>query len=139
MDVERWRPFTDFDSVLREYSRTGQGVRRADWVPLVDVRESEEAYLIDVEVPAVAANDLSVSVAENLLTVTGKSQNSEKDQSESYYRSERRRGSFSRSFRLPKDADSEGISAETKAGVLYLRVPKKAETIARNIEIKSGD
>lgn len=139
MDVERWRPFTDFDSVLREYSRTGQGVRRADWVPLVDVRESEEAYLIDVEVPAVAANDLSVSVAENLLTVTGKSQNSEKDQAESYYRSERRRGSFSRSFRVPMDADSEGISAETKAGVLYLRVPKKAETIARNIEIKSGD
>ena len=86
-----------------------------------------------------AANDLTVGVAENLLTVTGKSQNSEKDQSESYYRSERRRGSFSRSFRLPKDADSEGISAEIKAGVLYLRVPKKAETIARNIEIKSGD
>ena len=139
MDVERWRPFTDFDSVLREYSRTGQGVRRADWVPLVDVRESEEAYLIDVEVPAVAANDLSVSVAENLLTVTGKSQNPEKDQSESYYRLERRRGSFSRRFRLPKDADSEGISADTKDGVLYLQVPKKAETIARNIEIKSGD
>ena len=46
---------------------------------------------------------------------------------------------FSRSFRLPKDADSEGISAETKDGVLYLQVPKKAETIARNIEIKSGD
>ena len=116
MDVSRWRPFADFDSVLREYSRAGQGVRRADWVPLVDVRESEDAYLLDVEVPAVAANDLSVSVAENLLTVTGKSQNSERDQSESYYRSERRRGSFSRSFRLPKDADAEGISAETKDG-----------------------
>ena len=138
MNVARWKPFSDFEAVLRDYNRAGQGLRRADWVPLVDVRESESAYLIDVEVPAVASDDLSVSVAENLLTVTGKSQNAEYEHEESYYRSERRRGSFSRSFRLPKDADAEAISAETKDGVLYLEVPKKAETVPRNIEIKTG-
>ncbi len=111
-------PFSDFESVLRDYNRTGQGLRRADWVPLVDVRESESAYLIDVEVPAVASEDLTVSVAENMLTVTGKSQIAENDHAESYYRSERRRGSFSRSFRLPRDADAELISAETKDGLI---------------------
>jgi len=139
MNVARWTPFSDFESVLRDYNRTGQGLRRADWVPLVDVRESESAYLIDVEVPAVASEDLTVSVAENMLTVTGKSQIAENDHAENYYRSERRRGSFSRRFRLPRDADAELISAETKDGVLYLQVPKKAETIARNIEVKTGD
>jgi len=138
MNVARWKPFSDFEAVLRDYNRAGQGLRRADWVPLVDVRESESAYLIDVEVPAVASDDLSVSIAENLLTVTGKSQNAEHENEESYYRSERRRGSFSRSFRLPKDADAEAISAETKDGVLYLEVAKKAETVPRNIEIKTG-
>ena len=80
-----------------------------------------------------------MSVAENMLTVTVKSRVAENDHAESYFRSERRRGSFSRSFRLPRDADAEAISAETKDGVLYLQVLKKAETIARNIEIKSGD
>ena len=39
MNVARWKPFSDFESVLRDYNRTGQGLRRADWVPLVDVRE----------------------------------------------------------------------------------------------------
>ncbi len=138
MNVARWRPFSDFESVLRDYNRTGQGLRRADWVPLVDVRESESAYLIDVEVPSVASEDLTVSVAENTLTVTGKSQVAENDNAENYYRAERRRGSFSRSFRLPRDAEAELISAESKDGILYLEVPKKAEGIARNIEIKTG-
>ena len=45
MNVARWKPFSDFESVLRDYNRTGQGLRRADWVPLVDVRESESAVL----------------------------------------------------------------------------------------------
>ena len=138
MDVVRWQPFHGFNSVVRDYNRLGNGVRRADWAPLVDVRESENAYMIDVEVPSLAADDLTVSVTEDLLTVTGKAQIAEKEQSESYYRSERRRGKFSRSFRLPKNSDVESIGAETKDGVLYLQIPKKAETIARNIEIKTG-
>ena len=139
MDVVRWKPFSEFNSVLGDYNRSGYGLRRADWVPLVDVREGEHGYFIDVEVPAVAADDLTVSVAENLLTVTGESQIIGKKESESYFRSERRSGSFSRSFRLPKDADSENISAETKDGVLYLQIPKKPEALARNIEIKVAD
>ena len=94
MNVARWKPFSDFESVLRDYNRTGQGLRRADWVPLVDVRESESAYLINVEVPAVASEDLAVSVAENMLTVTGRSRVAENDNAESYFRSERRHGSF---------------------------------------------
>ncbi len=139
MDVVRWKPFSEFNSALRDYDRSGYELRRADWVPLVDVREGENAYLVDVEVPAVAADDLTVNVVENMLTVTGEAQIAEKNESENYFRSERRRGSFSRSFRLPKDADPEAITAEIKNGVLYLQIPKKPEALARNIEIKAAD
>ena len=139
MDVVRWKPFSEFNSALRDHDRSGYGLRRADWAPLVDVREGENAYLIDVEVPAVAAEDLTVNVVENLLTVTGEAQIAGKNESENYFRSERRRGSFSRSFRLPKDANPEAITAEIKDGVLYLKIPKKPEALARNIEIKAAD
>jgi HSP20 family protein len=112
-----------------------RALRRADWVPLVDVRENDQAFVLEVEVPSVAVHDLSVSVVEGVLSVTGTSQSKEDDLDSNLHRSERLRGSFSRSFRLSDGVDIESISAEMKEGVLYLTVPKK-QTLKHEVEIK---
>ncbi len=135
MSIVRWSPFSEFDSVLRGIDQNAQVLRRADWVPLVDIRENEQAFTLEVEVPSVAAGDISVSVVEGLLNVTGKSKSAEDGEESSLHRSERVRGSFSRSFKLPEAVDVESISAEIKEGVLYLNVPKK-QTLKREVEIK---
>ena len=135
MSIVRWNPFPEFDSSIRGINQNARAVRRADWAPLVDIREDDQSFVLEVEVPAVASEDLSVSMTEGLLTVSGSSQVSEDLEERSLRRSERRRGAFSRTFKLPEGVETDAISAEMKEGVLYLSVPKK-QAIKQEIEIK---
>ncbi|MEM7001333.1 MAG: Hsp20/alpha crystallin family protein [Pseudomonadota bacterium] len=136
MNVVRWSPFREFDNLFQSLERTAPSVRRADWLPLVDIRETETEYQIDVEVPAVAAEDLSVSLHEGVLTVAGERKVSEASDAGRLHRLERRSGRFVRNFQLPENVDAEAIQAEARDGVLYLRLAKQAVPEARNIEIK---
>lgn len=140
MNVVRWSPFREFDNLLQAFDRPVAPVRRADWLPLVDIRETEHEYQIDVEVPAVAADDLAVSVADGVLTVSGerKSVDSTESSDSRVHRVERRFGRFTRNFQLPEDADHEAISAESKDGVLYLKIAKRASATPKEIEVKSS-
>ena len=63
MNVVRWSPFREFDNLFQALERPTAPMRRADWLPLVDIRETSEDYQIDVEVPAVASEDLAVNVS----------------------------------------------------------------------------
>ena len=105
MKVVRWSPFREFDNMFQALERPTAPVRRADWLPLVDIRESENAYQIDVELPAVAAEDVQVSVAERVLTVSGERRSGVDDSASQgrVHRTERRYGKFVRSFQLPDD------------------------------------
>ena len=138
MNVVRWSPFREFDNLLSAFDRPLAPVRRADWLPLVDIRENETEYQIDVEVPAVASDDLSVSVADGVLTVSGerKSVEREEGKDERVHRVERRYGRFVRNFQLPEDADFESIAAESRDGVLYLKIAKRASAKPQDIEVK---
>jgi len=136
MNVVRWSPFKELDNLFQGLERPSASVRRADWLPLVDIRESEGAYEIDVEVPAVASEDLSVSVADGVLTVSGERKVGRGDESSRLHRVERCYGKFSRTFRLPDDADHERIEASSHDGVLYLRITKRESAQSRPIEIK---
>ena len=140
MNVVRWSPFRELDNLFQALDRPTAPVRRADWLPLVDIRESEGAYEIDVEVPAVASEDLSVSVADGVLTVSGERKVAERSEDESnrVHRVERRYGRFVRNFQLPDDADHEQIDAESRDGVLYLRIAKREASISRTINVKSA-
>ena len=139
MNVVRWSPFRELDNLFQALDRPSAPVRRADWLPLVDIRETENAYEIDVEVPAVAAKDLSVSVADGVLTVSGERKVAERSEEENgrVHRVERRYGRFVRNFQLPDDADHEKIDAENKDGVLYLKIGKREGALSRTIDIRS--
>lgn len=137
MNVVRWSPFKELDNLFQVLERPSASVRRAEWLPLVDIRESEKAYEIDVEVPAVASEDLSVSVADGVLTVGGERRVGERDgEGSRLHRVERRYGRFVRNFQLPDDANHDSIEASSKEGVLYLRIAKRESTESRHIEIQ---
>jgi HSP20 family protein len=123
---------------MSAFDRPLAPVRRADWLPLVDIRENETEYQIDVEVPAVASEDLAVSVADGVLTVSGERKSVEPAEGvdERVHRVERRYGRFVRNFQLPEDADFEAISAESRDGVLYLKIAKRASATPKEIEVK---
>lgn len=139
MNVVRWSPFRELDGLFQALDRPNAPVRRADWLPLVDIRETDKGYEIDVEVPAVAAEDLSVSIVDGVLTVSGERKVSEPaEEGRRLHRMERRYGRFVRNFQLPDDADHDAIGAESRDGVLYLTIGKRASAVAKSIEVKSN-
>jgi len=138
MNVVRWSPFREFESLFQALERPSVPVRRADWLPLVDVRENAKEYQIDVEIPAVASEDLSVTVADGVLSVSGerKSVEDKQEQEGRVHRTERRYGKFMRSFKLPEDADTDAIEANNRDGVLYLKIAKRVSSDTKTIEVK---
>ncbi|MET4700973.1 HSP20 family protein [Constrictibacter sp. MBR-5] len=96
-------------------------------LPTVDVVERDGEYCITAELPGSEEKDIDVSLAEGILTVKGEKKQEREEKKDSYYVSERRYGSFQRSFRVPDDADADGIAATFKNGVLTLTLPKKPE------------
>lgn len=107
------------------------GARVADWfAPASEASAREDAYSISIELPGVAEDDIHVSVRDGVVTVSGEKRTSREEKGETWYFSEREFGAFSRSFRLPPDADEDNVRADLKDGVLSLTIPKKAPSMA---------
>ena len=131
------RDFDDLFNWLGDLTRSnwGESTESSDWVPAVDIRESDDEYRFELEVPAVLASDVKVTVKDGVLVVTGE-RRYEKETNDKVHRVERRYGRFTRSFRLPENADESKIEASAKDGVLTLRVAKREEVKPRAIEVK---
>ena len=115
------------------------GTRLADWLsPATEASGDGKAYVLSMELPGVSEADVELSVEDGVVTIRGEKKTEEEKKGDTWYFSERQYGAFRRSFRLPEDADSQGVSADMKDGVLTVRVPKLAKPEAdkaRKIEI----
>jgi len=110
--------------------------------PSAEASQKDGAYTIAVELPGVKAEEIDVSVDDNVLTVKGekKSEREETDEDRHIYFCERSYGSFQRSFRLPSDVDAGQIEAGFTDGVLTVSIPKlpEKETKRTKIDVKSA-
>lgn len=106
--------------------------------PRVDVNEDNENIYVIAEVPGVDKNDIKINLVGDVLTITGEKKSEVIDEKKNYYRTERRYGSFTRSFTLPSEVVIDKISAEYKEGVLNITLPKteEAKIVEKQIEIK---
>lgn len=133
-----WDPFRLIDSLMRldpyqeSVGRRSEGVA---FVPRFDVKETPEAFLFKADLPGVSQNDVEISLNGNQLTITGKREAEQQQNSENFYMMERSYGSFSRSFTLPTSADVEKIKADLTNGVLSIELPKRAESQPRKISL----
>jgi HSP20 family protein len=107
-------------------------------LPELDVRESSNAVVVEAELPGVDEKDVSVTLANGILTIKGEKKHEKEDKGENYYLSERSFGSFERSIRLPDTIDEGRIEAKFDKGVLTVTAAKKPEAVKaeRRIEIK---
>jgi HSP20 family protein len=137
-DPTRWDPLTEVRNVLSQLSRFPDTweelVARDGFTPRADVEETDDAYVIEVEVPGVNKKDIDVSVAGRRLTITG--ERKERERVGILRRRTRRVGRFEYDIQLPGDVDDKGVGAELVDGVLTVRVPKATTERARRIEIK---
>ena len=95
--------------------------------PATDVTEKDGAYDIAVELPGMEEKDIDVSVANGMLTIKGEKKQEKEEKRKDYYLSERRYGSFERTFGLPDGVDTDKIAANFKKGVLTITLPKTPE------------
>lgn len=136
MSNVQWNAWREFDDLFtRIASAPGEQLARSEWVPPVDITETEQAYELELDIPAVPADSVEVALKDGVLTVSGE-RKFDRERSGKRHRVERRYGKFARSFRLPEDIDEEAISASARDGVLYLSIVKKAKAQPRTIQVK---
>jgi HSP20 family protein len=126
-------PFRLMDELLR--SSAGNGNRVNGFTPPVDVHESEEEYLVKVDLPGVKSEDVNVEVNDNVLSISG---SRAADETGTAQLLERPYGTFTRTLSLPQGVDNDSIEAGYHDGVLQLRIPKPAERKPKKITIGSG-
>ena len=93
----------------------------------VNIKETKEAYQLEVVAPGMDKNDFNVNIEKNILTVSGEKKNEVKDENEKQIRREYSFRSFKRSFTLDETIDAEKIEATYANGVLMLNLPRKEE------------
>jgi HSP20 family molecular chaperone IbpA len=105
--------------------------------PAVDVREDEDNYVVEAELPGLSEKDVEVKVENRVLTIASRKDESSEEKSDGYIRRERRHYGFKRSFSLPENVDVEKIAARFENGLLNIAVPKAAAAKPKLIEVKT--
>jgi HSP20 family protein len=121
-----------FDRLWPEWQRD----MGEEWTPTMDFFEKDGKYILTSELPGMAKEDVSVTIDNGVLIVTGKKESSKQEEGANYYLKESSYGSFSRSIRLPGEIEEEGVEAKFKDGVLTIEMPHKKEASKKKLQIK---
>ena len=132
------RGFDNLNSFLDTFLSEDNLFAGTNFLPAVNTREGKYAYHIELDLPGLDKDDISIDIKDNTLTVSGERKLRDEVKEEDYYRIESQYGSFERSFSLPKNVDIENIHAEANDGVLEIVIPKleNEKDKPKKIEIK---
>ena len=145
MAISRWDPFRDLMSIQNELNRLfgrtyaggESGTGTGTWMPALDVFETEDKFVVKVELPGLNPDEVDVSVEDSTLTIRGERKFYENVSDDSFHRVERRYGAFQRSLSLLPTADAERIEASFDRGVLSVEVPKAEQAKPKKIQVKA--
>jgi HSP20 family protein len=101
----------------------------------VNIKETEDAFILEIIAPGMEKSDFKVNIEKNLLTVSAEKKAEVKNENEKMIRKEFTFRSFSRSFKLNETIDTSNINAKYEHGVLNINLPKKEEVKLSPTEI----
>lgn len=104
--------------------------------PSADIFEEKDDIVVKAELPGMGKDEINVNVTDNTITISGEKKKEEKVKKKDYYRFERSFGSFSRTFSLPTDIQTEKVAAIFKDGILEIRMPKTEEAKKKEKKVK---
>lgn len=141
MHLIRWDPFATADEMFSRIPGTvGRWARTmghaSEWSPSVDISENAQEYLIRAELPAVQKENIALEVQNGLLTLSGERKQQQEQKDEKFHKVESVYGTFVRTFALPEAADSTGIHAESKDGIVTIHIPKAKMAAPKATTIK---
>ena len=142
MNVSIWDPFREMEALFNTYTMPSRkksadengSVETRDWAPVVDILETDNEFILKVELPGVEKDDVEVSIDNRILTIKGEKKKD--DKGKKVHRTECRYGTFIRNFTLPQDVDVNKVEAACKNGVLCLTLTKMEQAKPKQIEVK---
>jgi HSP20 family protein len=147
-NVNAWDPFREFQDLSDRLNRIFQNgpntegreqtLQVFDWVPAVNISETEKAYVVKADLPEVAKENVKVTHEDGVLTIQGERRQEKRAEGEKFHRVESSYGKFLRRFTLPDDGQAEGIEATFKEGALSVVIPKAAAKRPQTREIPVG-
>jgi HSP20 family protein len=141
MTLARWR---EIDDLLNRYTRamrqpqagSQEVIATGDWLPLVDIAETDKAFVIKMEIPEVNKEDVKVTVDNRVLTIWGERKQEKEEEGKKFHRVERSYGIFTRSFTLPDNVDESKVTASFKDAMLNIQIQKAKVAKQKSIEVK---
>jgi HSP20 family protein len=141
-----WRPFGELEQINERMRRMLEQtfgeigwrsfpLEKAGWLPMVDIEEQDDAYLVEAELPGVKREDVDVEVVGHELTISGELKESERKGV--VRKRTRRTGQFNYRVALPESVDADKVEAKLNDGVLTIRIPKIEKAMRRKVEIKT--
>ena len=136
--AQRWDPFRELEQLHEQMGQliglpTGNGA--SAWTPPVDILETDDAWVVEAEVPGVDPDDINVEVRDSEVAISGEIK--ERERKGILRRRTRRVGEFDFHVTLPGQVTPEKIDANAHNGVLTVRIPKPEQARARRIEVQS--
>lgn len=146
MQVVKRNPHRELDDLLDRFNRVfhrppaqrddrEQDLTTVDWTPSANISETKKEYVIKADLPEVKKEDVEVTVDKGLITIKGERRQRDEEEDETHHRLESFFGSFSRTFSLPDDVDEAGIEADSKDGVLRVRIPKAKTAKVKPVQV----
>lgn len=125
MAIVKWTPFMELDSMERRMRRLfGEFGFAPAMLPAADVYETDEEFVVELEVPGYEEKELAIAVSDHTLAITGQRQKTKEEKAKDFSLHERLEREFERRFVLPTEADTEHLKAIFAKGVLEVRAPK---------------
>ena len=147
MNIIRYEPFglkrldSPFNRLFRDLLGETEGdqsnIVTSRWMPLADIQDAGDHFLLEVDVPGVKAEDINVTMEDGVLNIEGERRHEERTEEKGYSRIERSFGSFHRRFSLPDTANADAIDAKVDNGVLRITIGKTEKAQPRRIEVKA--
>ncbi|MET0764360.1 MAG: Hsp20/alpha crystallin family protein [Blastococcus sp.] len=136
----RWDPFRELDELYSRMNHLWESGVATDgategWVPLADIEETDDAYVIEMELPGVKKDDVDIEINGRELTVSGEVK--EKERAGILRRRTRKVGEFHYAVTLPMEIDAENVKADLDDGILSITVPKSQKAKSRRVTVGS--
>jgi len=147
MALIRWDPFREIASLQERMNRLFSDVRlrtpfgeeeitQGAWIPAVDIYETNDAIVLQAELPGIPREDIFIEVKDNTLTLKGEKKFEREVKEENYHRVERSYGSFQRAFTLPGTVEQDKVKAKFKDGILEITLPKVEQARPKQIRVE---
>jgi HSP20 family protein len=136
MEVVRWTPFRDLEAMnLRMRRLFDEAGFAPTLLPAADVYETDDEFVVELEVPGFEEKELDVEVTDHTVCVTGQREEEKERKEKTYRLHERLETSFERRFQLPVEADTKAVKADFDKGVLEIHAPKVQAIKPRKIAL----